>query len=350
MSNLSYLWIFLTSAALAVSLTPLARGIAIRHDILDRPTGHKSHTSPTPYLGGAALVLGVLGAAGLYTIVRPPASELGELVVVLGLALAIAALGFIDDIRSLGAVSRLFVETAAAVGIWAADVRIDVFSSDGMNFIATLLWIVGLTNAQNFLDNMDGLAAAVAAVAGGWILAIAALNGQFLVASLAAGVTGCAVGFLFHNVHPARIYMGDGGSLFLGFLLAYLAIKLRFQVPTRSAFLVPILVLGVPIFDATFVVLDRLRHGKNPMIGGNDHTSHRLVRLGLRTPTAVALIAAAGVVLGGVALLVSRVGVLSAWVLAGVIALLFCGFGIRLSMVATYDAARGMNPEARLEA
>ena len=179
----------------------------------------------------------------------------------------------------------------------------------------TVVWVVGITNAFNLLDNMDGLSSGVAAIAAGSIFVIAASNGQFLVAALSIGLAGCALGFLRHNFHPATIYMGDAGALFLGFLLAYLGLKLRFDTPADVTFLVPIVVMGVPIFDTTLVTVTRLRARRQPVPRGRDHTSHRLVRIGLPVPAAVALIYAVGVCLGLVALVVSRVDRVSAYLL-----------------------------------
>jgi UDP-GlcNAc:undecaprenyl-phosphate GlcNAc-1-phosphate transferase len=333
MSNLSYALIFTSSALLAVLLTPVSRRIAVRFDVMDLPASHKRHTVATPYLGGLALVVAVLGAVLLYVIIRPPASSLGELLAVMALAVTVAAIGFRDDFRPLGPLLRLGVEVAAVGGLWAVDVRIGVFGSDLLNFAATVIWVVGLVNAQNFLDNIDGLSAGLAAIASGWLLVIAAVNGQFLVAALAAGVMGCGVGFLWHNAHPAKIYMGDGGSLFLGFLLAYLTIKLRFRGPTVSTFLVPMLVVGVHIFDMALVVITRLIRGRSPLQGGTDHTSHRLLRLGLSVPSVVAVIAAVASGLGGVAALVTRVKIGPGYAIAGVVLLIAVILGILLGRV-----------------
>ena len=336
MSNLSYVAIFATSTVLAVLLTPISRRIAVRFGVMDLPAANKRHTVATPHLGGLALVLAVLGAVALFVIIRPSASSLGELLTVMALALVIAAVGFRDDIRPLGAVIRLAVEVAAVGVLWAAGVRIGVFDNDLLNFAATVLWVVGLVNAQNFLDNIDGLSAGVAAIASGWLLVIAAANGQFLVAALAAGVMGCGVGFLWHNSHPAKVYMGDGGSLFLGFLLAYLTIKLRFPGPTASTFIVPILVVGVHIFDMALVVINRVARGRSPLEGGTDHTSHRLLRMGLSVPRTVMVICAVGFALGGLATIVSRLEIGPAYGIAAGVLLLTVAAGIRLSLVPVY--------------
>ncbi len=165
------------------------------------------------------------------------------------------------------------------------------------------------------------------------------MEGQFLVAALAAALAGCALGFLRHNFHPARIYMGDAGSLYLGFVLAYLGLKLRFDAPDDITFLVPVLVLGVPILDTTLVTVARLRHGRSPFQGGRDHISHRLVKLGLPVRAAVGTIYVAAGSLGVVALVVSRVDRTSAYLLAGLVLVLGVLAGLALGQVPVYEDA-----------
>ncbi len=174
--------------------------------------------------------------------------------------------------------------------------------------LVTVVWVVGITNAFNLLDNMDGLSAGIALIAALAIFGVALLQHRYLVSALALALAGCAAGFLRANFHPAKIYMGDGGSLFLGFVLAVLLLKLRANAPTRVPLAVIIAIPGVAIFDTTLVTVSRLVHRRSPFQGGQDHTSHRLVRLGMSVPVAVTTIYAAGVVLGGSALLMSQLG------------------------------------------
>jgi len=177
---------------------------------------------------------------------------------------------------------------------------------------------------------MDGLSAGVASIAALWFLVIAGVNGQFLVATMAAAVGGCALGFLRHNLPPARIYMGDAGALFLGFCLSIVAMKLRFHGPTRVTFFVPILVLGVPLLDTSLVVLTRVRAGLSPFQGGRDHLSHRLVVLGASTSAAVAGLWAVGLGFGWAALVMSRVDTGTAFVLMALVLTLSSGAGALL--------------------
>lgn len=338
---LHYLATFVGAALLTLVLVPVAMKVAIRHGVLDHPGGYKQQQSPVPYLGGVAIVvafsIGVLVAA----LLRPPISGLGELGLIMGLALALALVGLVDDLKSLGVWPRLVVMTGAAVWLWSAGVGVQLFDHAVLDGALTVLWIVGITNAFNLLDNMDGLSAGVAAIAAGSFFLIAALNGQFLVAALSVGLAGCALGFLRHNFHPARIYMGDAGSLFLGFMLAVMGIKLRFDAPREITFLVPILVLGVAIFDTTLVTVTRLANRLNPMAGGRDHTSHRLVFVGLPVRVVVALIYVGGGALGWLALAISRLDdVGTAYLLAGLLLTLATGLGVALGVVPVYERSR----------
>jgi UDP-GlcNAc:undecaprenyl-phosphate GlcNAc-1-phosphate transferase len=307
--------------------------LAFRRNLLDHPGGHKSHDTAVPYLGGVAIVatfsLMVIGIS----LVWPPHSGLRELLVVLAMAVFLALVGLADDVRQVPPLWRIVAEVVAAVVIWSVGTGVIVTTSEPVNMGLTILWFVGITNAFNLLDNMDGLAAGLAAIASLTIFAIATTNGQFLVAGLSVGLAGCTVGFLRHNFHPARIYMGDGGSLFIGFLIAYLGIKLRFQGERLLSALVPMLVCSVAIFDTSLVTISRLATGRSPFIGGQDHVSHRLVRLGLPVPVAVGTIYFGAIGIGILAYVISSVDTASAWVLAGMIgATLSVGGGFLLTV------------------
>jgi UDP-GlcNAc:undecaprenyl-phosphate GlcNAc-1-phosphate transferase len=328
--------IFVASAFLSLVLTPVALRVALRRDIVDRPGGHKTHTSPVPYLGGTAIVAAFSAAVATAALVKPPRAGTDELLAILGIAVGLSVLGLVDDLRGLNVFLRLAAELGAAVAVYAAGVRVDL-GPDWVNALVTVVWVVGVTNSLNLLDNMDGLSAGVASIAAAWLFVIAAASGQFLVAGLAAALAGCAAGFLRHNFHPARIYMGDAGSLFLGFTLSVLAIKLRFDGPTEITFFVPILVLGVALFDTTLVTVARLAHGRNPLSGGRDHTSHRLVRVGLPVRGAVGLIYTGAVTLGWLALIMSRVDRGTGFILMSLVLSLAALFGVVLGTVPVYD-------------
>lgn len=335
----SYAAVFAGSAVLALVLTPLALRLAVRTDVLDRPGGHKRHDSPVPYLGGLAIVVSFAAALLVAALVRTPVGGTGELGAILGLGVALSAVGLVDDLRGLGAVARLGAQVAAGVALWLVDVRVEIFGPDVLDALVTVVWVVGIANAFNLLDNMDGLSAGVAAIAAGSFFVVAALNGQFLVAALAAGVAGCALGFLRHNIHPASIYMGDAGALFLGFLLAVIGIKLRFDAPTRITFFVPVLVLGVAIFDTTLVTVTRLAHRRNPLSGARDHVSHRLVMVGIPVHAAVGLIYAGAIALGWLAVVMSRVDVATGFILMGLVLSVAAFLGGLLGNVPVYETS-----------
>ena len=336
-----YLGVFLGSLVLSLFLTPLAIRVALRNRILDQPGDHKSHSAPVPYLGGIAIVLSfavvVAGAAFLDS----SNSGTGELVKILGIGLALAVLGLVDDLRKLPAVLRLVLEIGAGLLVFALDLGVSFTGWRVSDAVVTVMWVVGLVNAFNMSDNMDGLSAGLATIASGSVFAVAAANGQYLVAALSAALAGCAIGFLRSNFFPARIYMGDAGAYFLGFMVAYLGLKLQFLDPTQNnTFLVPILIVSVVIFDTTLVVCARLYHRISPLRGGKDHTSHRLVKVGLPVPVAVGLIYVAAVSVGVIAYVVARIDDASGWILAGFIGVLMFAFGALLALVPVYETSR----------
>ena len=332
-----YAAVFIASLLVSFVLTPLMVRLALRQGFLDHPTDKKSHKSPIPYLGGLAMVTAFSIAVLAAALLRPPDAGSDELAAMVCMAVLLSLVGLADDLRGLGPVPRVVVEVAAGAAVWAVGAGVELTGTDIGDLAITVLWVVGITNAFNLLDNMDGLSAGVAAIAAGSCFVIAVVNGQFLVGGLSAALAGCALGFLRHNFHPARIYMGDAGSLYLGFLLAYLALKLRFDAPKDITFLVPILVLGVPILDTSLVTVSRLLHRRSPFQGGRDHLSHRLVHLGLPVRGAVGAIYVAAASLGVLGLVVSRVGHTSAYVLTGLVFAVGAVVGFALGRVPVYD-------------
>jgi UDP-GlcNAc:undecaprenyl-phosphate GlcNAc-1-phosphate transferase len=226
-------------------------------------------------------------------------SEFRELVAIIVGGTLISAVGLIDDRIGLGPRIKLAGQLAAAAILIAGGVKAQLFGNPWLDVPLTLFWVIGICNALNFMDNMDGLAAGVAATAAGSFFLLAALNGQALVASLAAALFGACLGFLVYNFQPALTFMGDTGSLLLGFMLAVLGIKLNFPgVNPFSTWMAPIVVLGLPIFDTTLVTISRLRRGVSIAQGGADHTSHRLARLGLSHRRVVIALYTVGASLG----------------------------------------------------
>jgi UDP-GlcNAc:undecaprenyl-phosphate/decaprenyl-phosphate GlcNAc-1-phosphate transferase len=334
-----YAAVFSASALLSVLLTPLCLRLALQHGLLDHPGTHKGHASPVPYLGGLAMVAALSFAVTAAAVLRPPPSKLDELISVLAIALGLSIIGLIDDLRGLGAIVRLLAEIGAGVGVWAIGVGVEFTGSEITNAVVTVLWVVGITNAFNLLDNTDGLSAGVAAISAASFFIIADADAQYLVAGLAVALCGCAIGFLRHNYHPARIFMGDAGSLYLGFLLAYLGLKVRYPIPDNRAFLVPLVVLAVPILDTSLVTITRILDGRSPFQGARDHVSHRLMRIGLPVRWAVGATYLASASLGVVALVISRIDVKSAYLLAGLVAALTLVTGLVLSRVPARDSS-----------
>lgn len=336
----TYVAAFFVSLSLSLVLTPLALRLAVSREIFDNPGAHKIQESPIPYLGGLAIVAAFALAVLLATFLNPPVTGTDELVAILGFALLLSLLGLIDDLRGLNPLPKFAAQVAAGIALWSLGVGVLLFPSDVLNALFTVLWIVGVTNAFNLLDNMDGLSAGIATIAAGFFFLIAVLNGQILVAALSIALAGCALGFLRHNFHPARIYMGDAGSLFLGFLLAVIGIKLEFEGPTQITFLVPILVLGVPILDTALVTTTRLIHHRNPLSGGRDHTSHRLVFVGIPVRAAVSLIYAASIALGWLAVVMSRIDRFTGFILMGLVVAVSLFANILLGLVPVYESSR----------
>jgi UDP-GlcNAc:undecaprenyl-phosphate/decaprenyl-phosphate GlcNAc-1-phosphate transferase len=332
---------FLFAALVSLVLTPIAIATAVRLGVLDRPGAHKSHTTPTPYLGGIAIVVAVTLSIVLAATVRSASGPLDRLGGLLAVAVVIAVVGLVDDLRGLPVVVRFGAQLAVALALWQLGIRAEVTQLVWLDLAITIVWVVGITNAMNLLDNMDGLSASTAMIAALWFGVLALVNGQVLVAALAFAVAGGAAGFLRDNRPPARIYMGDAGSLFLGVMLAALGMLVDLPVAPLMAAAIPVLVLTVPVLDTALVVIARVRHGISPFQGGKDHTSHRLVRLGLSVPVAVGLIAIASLAHGWVALIVLRIDVVSALLLLTLTAAFDVLFFALLAKVPVYENSRG---------
>lgn len=277
---------FVVASGLTLALTPLLRRVAIATDFVDHPVAaaHKSHKYSTPYLGGVGLIMAVL--TGLLF-----AGRQTSLVVVVAIGGGmIGCLGLLDDHRSVGPGARFGLEVVIASVVLAMGLRIhatDIVVIDGL---LTIVWIVGVTNAVNLLDNMDGLAAGVATAAATAIFILAILGEQFVVATLAAGLVGACIGFLAHNKPPASIFMGDTGSLFLGFVLAVTSLAVSPALTPPASFAVPLMLLALPVLDTATVTVARLRRGRSVALGGKDHLSHRLVARGLSRGHAVCVL------------------------------------------------------------
>jgi UDP-GlcNAc:undecaprenyl-phosphate GlcNAc-1-phosphate transferase len=287
-TNTEYFLLFVISYLLVGVLTPVMRKIAIATDVVDRPnSSHKSHKKAVPYLGGVGIIIGVITvsySASLFS--QFTSSTFWLATSVLGPALLLGLIGLWDDIRNLPPLPRFIAQTLA--GVFTASILLitdNVGNPTGSSIfdsIITVVWIVGICNSINFFDNLDGGAAGTVAISS-IALAYLALNGdQYLIAALSVVTAGSTLGFLVWNKSPAKIYMGDAGALFLGVLLATLTIRFEPTAQTQiGSFLIPVLLLAIPILDTTVAVLSRIRRHISPFQGGQDHLSHRLMRVGL---------------------------------------------------------------------
>ena len=260
-----------------IALVPLCRRFALARGIFDSPEPGKVHRDPTPYLGGVSIAL----SAVLCSLLVPGwESEAQDAAMILGAALLISLAGLIDDVRGLGPVPRLAVEIGAALLAVAAGARVQLFGDVG-DVVVSVITLVILTNSFNLLDNMDSAAGAIAATIATALAVTALLEGQILVGGVAVVVASASLGFLVYNWHPASIFMGDTGSLFLGFLLAVIALKLRTGVGHFPSAVAAVLLVAPAVLDTALVVISRVRSRRPIYVGGTDHSSHRLMLLGL---------------------------------------------------------------------
>lgn len=273
---------------------PFFRGVALQFDIVDEPGGRKIHRVTTPLLGGIAVYAGMLVSISLSRV------DMSVVLVMLTAATGILIMGLIDDIRGLSAQIRLVGQFAAAFLVIFSGLRIDVFPDVWWGFILetiiTFIWIIGVTNAFNYLDGLDGLAAGSAIINLCGFGIILGMTGQEALASFSFMLAAACLGFLPYNFRKDKIFLGDAGSTFLGFTLACVSLAGNWAADNIVKVSIPVLILGVPIFDMTFTTIMRIREGKVRNFtewlayGGKDHFHHYLVDVGFSTKGSVALI------------------------------------------------------------
>lgn len=270
------------------AITAPIRNLALRVGAVDAPTlARKAQKEPVPYLGGVAIAIGIVCASYASLLAVDFSMETLRLAsFVLIPAIAISAMGLWDDLKGLEPWPRLVAQTVTgiivAVILTATDTMGFAFDSQVLNYAITVLWIVGVCNSINFFDNHDGGAAGTVAVITFFLFFIAYDRQQVLVSALAIVTAGATAGFLIWNRHPAKIYMGDAGSLFLGIIISVLTIRLSpGVVPTYKSLSIPLFLMATPILDTTVAVTSRIARGISPFQGGRDHLSHRLMRKGL---------------------------------------------------------------------
>lgn len=310
--------VFGLSFGLTYLLTPLMRAVAPRVHMLDRPGGRKSHTRPTPLLGGVAVFVGIWGTL-LVAVLRGWIDPGGQLQGIFLGSLLVGGMGLVDDATGLSAMSKLFVQGLGAVLVVWHGVIVSLFIGTNWFTVAvTLLWIVGVTNSFNLLDNMDGLTSGVGAICALIFSLIAYRQNDFHTLLVSLTILGALVGFLRFNFSPASIFLGDAGSEVIGFLLACLAVSANYiensqlqQLPVVT----PLLVFGVPLFDTFSVMAIRWAEGRPLWEPDNRHFSHRLVALGMTPRAAVLTVYLVTLTVGSLAILLSRVNLADALLL-----------------------------------
>ncbi len=305
-----YLYIFLFSTVLSLILTPIVRKIAIRLNIVDHPGDRKIHREPKPYLGGTAIfisfvitILGHLFALKLishFSFYIPP-NLLAYLKNVpythktifslLAGGTLIYLVGTYDDIKGMRPSVKLIFQIIAGLILFFGGIRIIAFIDNiYLTAIVSIFWVVLLTNSFNFLDNMDGLSAGVAAIISLVFAYLSLTDGQYFMVVVLLVYAGSILGFLKYNLYPSKIFMGDGGSMFIGFIMAALTMLATYYkagTPTQLPILMPLIILGVPLFDTISVLWIRYKNKKPLMQGDKNHFSHRLVALGMSESDAV---------------------------------------------------------------
>ncbi|MCO4762341.1 MAG: undecaprenyl/decaprenyl-phosphate alpha-N-acetylglucosaminyl 1-phosphate transferase [Myxococcales bacterium] len=311
----TYLVAFLLSLGISALLTPMVLRIANRLHLLDAPDGdRKIHVVATPRLGGIAIAAGffapIVGLAFFYNnaFSQEIQGDLLRLTLFLGGGLAILILGLIDDLRGVGAWGKLTVQTAVGVALWYGGLSFDhmVILGHDLNFglmslPLTVLWVAGIINAMNLVDGLDGLAAGIAFFAAFSLFSIALIDGNTPLALFAAALGGSVLGFLFYNFNPALIFMGDSGSMTIGYIFAACALWSAGKRSTAVSLMLPILALGLPIFDTLFAFARRAVRGNSPFVSDRGHIHHLLIDWGLSHRQAVLVLYLLSCVLTGAA-------------------------------------------------
>jgi len=288
-----YFLLGLAAFAMSGAVTWPVRKLAIAIGAMDRPNlERKTQKEPVPYLGGVAIAITILIITYASIATNQPSSEKFILASqVLIPASLLGLMGLVDDLKGLAAFPRLILQTSAAVLMSLILIKTDTmgfaFGNSAVDVVVSILWIVGICNAINFFDNLDGGAAGTVIAATIGVFLIAFAQGQELISALAILTAGATLGFLMWNKSPAKIYMGDAGALFLGIVLSTLTIRMNPGIdPNWKSLAIPVILLSVPILDTTVAVSSRIYRGLTPFNGGKDHLSHRLVRVGFSHRTA----------------------------------------------------------------
>ena len=293
------------AAVVAFASTPLVKALSVKIGAVDVPKdGRRMHDHPIPRMGGLAIFFGFMAAVLLFVPLDRPKQGM-----LLG-AVIIVVLGMLDDRFALPAKPKFLVQIAAALIAVMAGNRIEVLSNPNifspnpvwvlgwLSYPVTVIWIVAITNSVNFIDGLDGLACGVSTISAATMLVIALLVSERDVAVMMAALAGACMGFLPYNFNPAKIFMGDTGATFLGFIMATMSVEGMFKQYTIISFVVPFLMLGLPIFDVCFAVVRRVSHGQSPMKPDRGHVHHRLIDMGFSQKQAVGVLYVISAILG----------------------------------------------------
>ena len=335
----------LTAALISLITTPVVKSLAFRIGAVDVPKdARRMHKHPIPRMGGLAIFMGFLFSVLIFIDLTAPLRGM-----LLG-AVVIVVLGIFDDIYALGAKFKFMVQIIAALfAVLSGNIitiisNPNIFSSQPyweLGFLSipfSVIWICAITNAVNLIDGLDGLACGVSAISSMTLLVIALVVSEPQVAILMAALAGGCIGFLTYNMNPAKIFMGDTGSTFLGYVLAVVSINGLFKSAAIISFAVPFLLLGLPIFDTCFAILRRVSHGQSPMAPDRGHIHHRLIDIGLSQKQAVAVLYVISAILGLSAVVLTTNGVEKAMIL-------LLAFGVAGGMAAKLylDRVNGVN-------
>lgn len=333
MKILSLVLCFSMAFLISLALTPTAKVIAYKIGAIDVPKDKRRvHKEPTPRLGGLAIYYGFLISVLFFCNIDK------QLIGIVAGSLLIVGVGIIDDVMQLRASIKFVVQIIAALIVVFSDVRIEaismpiafvpggILSLGVLSVPITVLWIVGVTNAVNLIDGLDGLAVGISSIATFSLFFIAILAGEPTVAILAAALAGSCLGFLPYNFNPAQIFMGDTGSTFLGYMLSIICIQGLFKGYVLISFIVPFLILGLPIFDTAFAILRRIKNKKPIMSPDRGHLHHRLMDMGFSQKQTVAILYVITMILGLSAVMVVGQGAYTAIIIVATF-LLFTFFG-----------------------
>ena len=324
MSNIYILAII--TALISIIITPLVKKFAIKVNAIDIPKDERRvHNKPIPIMGGLAIyiafVIGTILYSGILT-----RSQLG---IIIGATIIVMG-GLIDDIKDLSPKYKLLIQVLAAICLLISGVRISIITNPFRGFYpylnigwihipVTIIWIVGVTNAFNLIDGLDGLAAGIAFISSVTLMIVAIINGRLEAAFLTAVLSGAILGFLPYNFNPASIFMGDTGSQLLGFLLAAISIEGAIKSATAFVIAVPILAFGLPIYDTLFAMIRRKVNGKSIMQADKGHLHHRLLDMGLSQKQAVIIMYFVSAVLGGIAIIAMQLSTQRAYFLLALV-------------------------------